>query len=156
MTGIGKAAVAGSAVLVAAGGLATTALGGADASAVTKKISVLDNYFAQVGKDENANSTTIEKGDSVSFRWSESNSAPHDVSFTKVPDGVRKKNSGEAVAQRSKFNYTPPKTGTYRYVCTIHVSTDSMKGKIIVKKQRLAPRPASGFPRPCTVGEWRR
>ena len=133
MTGMGKAAAAGSVVLVASGALAAGAFGGAQAS-TSQRVSVLDNYFAQVGKEENANTTTITKGDSVTFKWSSSNENPHDVRFTTVPDGVTKKNSGGAVAQRADYKYRPPKTGTYRYVCTIHKSTDSMAGKIIVKR----------------------
>ena len=134
MTRIGKMTVAGSAVLMVAGGLATTALGGGAHASKSKSVSVQDSYFSVVDQKKDTTVATIDKGDSVTFKWSADNARPHDVSFTKVPDGVSKKNSGEAVPQRKSYKYTPPKTGTYRYVCTIHVDSDSMRGKIIVRK----------------------
>ena len=33
---------------------------------------------------------------------------------------MEKKSSGLPVAQRKDYKYTPAKTGTYKYVCTIH------------------------------------
>jgi plastocyanin len=67
---------------------------------------------------------TIESGESVRWRWV--GEAQHNVTVTRGPVKFESENK---TSGRYKKKLT--RTGTYRYVCTIH--RDDMKGKIVVE-----------------------
>jgi plastocyanin len=104
--------------LAAATALALPAL------AATKNVAVQDNVFKK-------KRVTIAKGDRVKWVWDGVNE--HNVVFIKVPTGARKprkcgtRTSGEC-ARRFRS-----KRGVYRYVCTIHLDSDDMKGRVTVE-----------------------
>ena len=93
----------------------------ATATGDTRGVSVEDNKF--VPKNASAG-----KGDVIRFHWNGDN--PHNVKFTKAPRGAKPatcklKTSGSC---RRKVR----KAGVYRYVCTIHLESDNMRGRIVV------------------------
>ncbi|HET7121587.1 MAG TPA: plastocyanin/azurin family copper-binding protein [Solirubrobacterales bacterium] len=104
--------------------LAALALSGAGAAAAqapaerTKPtvVTVNDFYFAPT-------SVTIRKGRTVKWVWSEFNTYPHDVHLKKGPKNLKEKSSYStrttavtAAVFKKKFE----RTGTYKYICTIH------------------------------------
>ena len=125
MTGLVRWAGGAAVVLAATAVLGGAAGGATTGAAATKTVSVQDNYFSP-------KTTRIKSGDRVRFEWSRAEN-PHDVKFTKVPSGATKprtcslRTSG---ACRRRFG----KPGTYRYVCTIHLASDDMRGKVVVER----------------------
>ena len=106
---------------VAAGLAVSLALAGQSAltsAAATKTIKVRDDLFSP-------KSTTIAKNTLVTWRWSGDN--PHNV----ISRGTKRfKSSKLKTSGVHRYRFT--KTGTYRYVCTIHEDA-GMTGRIIVR-----------------------
>jgi plastocyanin len=100
------------------------ALGNAlPAGAATKNVEVRDFSFGPQKR-------TVAKGDRVRFEWT--GFADHNVTFRRVPEGATKPRrcaTREDGVCRRKFG----RRGTYRYVCTIHVLSDGMRGRVVVE-----------------------
>lgn len=109
-----KLATAGIAVVAGAGLVAGTQITSSEAASARKavKVSVKDDFFSP-------KVATVKRTGTVTWTWR--GNAPHDL---KGSGGIREsaKRSG---TYRKRFN----KTGSYRYVCTIH---DGMTGTIKV------------------------
>jgi plastocyanin len=104
------------AIWPAAGGAGTAR----DAKA--KRVSVKDFRFSP-------KNVHVSRGGRVTWIWRGQND--HNVRFTKVPSGAsRPKGSPTETNGRITRKFT--KRGTYRYVCTLHVSTDGMRGTVVV------------------------
>jgi plastocyanin len=69
-------------------------------------------------------SITINAGDRVRWRWV--GTAPHNVTVTRGPRKFKSETKSEG-SYRKRLK----KTGTYRYICTVH--PDDMRGKIVVE-----------------------
>jgi plastocyanin len=108
-----------SALLLAVLGLAVAA----PALGETRGVLVKDNSFAPKTLQAAA-------GDSVRFKWS-STENPHDVKFTKVPQGASKPRTC-SLKTSGKCKRKVARAGVYKYVCTIHLASDNMRGKIVV------------------------
>ena len=87
----------------------------------TRGVAVRDNVFSPLKR-------TAAPGDVIRFRWSGEN--PHDVKFTRAPRGAKPRTCGlkTSGACRRKVK----KAGVYKYVCTIHLASDNMRGRIVV------------------------
>ena len=83
-------------------------------------VRVMDNFF-------DPRSITVENGTRVTFVWKGENR--HNVRFTKVPAGARKK--GARTRRDGDWSRRFHKPGLYRYICTLF---DGMRGTITVKK----------------------
>ena len=126
---------------IIAGGLAVLAIGalplssalasdGATAAGKNKpkeyKTKVLDDYYTPT-------KLTIKKGDKIKYKWGSNNGNPHNVTLQSGPKKVKKKDFTSATGSIGvKFNRTFEKTGTYKFVCTVH--PDVMKQTVKVKK----------------------
>lgn len=64
---------------------------------------------------------TIKRGGTVT--WIQKDSVPHTVAIEGIPESP-------SLNQGDTWSYTLDKTGSYKYICSIH---PSMEGKIIVK-----------------------
>ena len=90
----------------------------------TRGVAVKDNVFAPKARQAKV-------GDTIRFKWDGVN--PHDVKFTSVPSGAstpRKCSLRTSGACKRKVK----KAGTYKYVCTIHLVSDNMRGRIVVTR----------------------
>lgn len=89
-------------------------------------VKVADDFFAP---DE----IKIKSNTKVKFKWSADNGNQHNVTLTKGPKKVKKKDftSGTG-AIGIKFKPVFEKRGTYDFYCTLHPGT--MKLKVTVKK----------------------
>lgn len=93
-----------------------------------KRVVVRDNFFEP-------RSVNIHRGDRVVWIWRGDN--PHNVTFTKVPKGARKR--GADTRDSGRWSRTFRKRGLYKYICTIHAG---MRGTIDVDYQKtLIPPP---------------
>jgi plastocyanin len=111
-------------VIVVAASPAVGGQGAGGSEGVASKgvsVSLKDNVFGP-------KSVSVARGGKVTWRWRGSN--PHNVKFRKVPKGASKRGAGTKSSGRFSRSFT--KSGTYRYVCTIHVSL-GMKGSVSVK-----------------------
>lgn len=101
---------------------AAVALGGHSAlstAAATKTITVKDDAFSPT-------KVTVSKNTKVTWRWS-ADSGEHDV----VSRGSKRFKSSQ-IKGSGVHRYTFKKSGTYRYVCTLH-EDDGMVGRIVVR-----------------------
>jgi plastocyanin len=87
----------------------------------TKRVSVRDDAFSPKTVDVARNGKVV---------WSWKGSNDHNVKFRRVPSGASKR--GSQTQSSGRFARTFSKSGTYRYVCTIHEDL-GMKGTIKVK-----------------------
>jgi plastocyanin len=113
---------------VVAAAIVLTVVSGAASSTTGEKratVRVMDNFF-------DARSITIDRGTKVTFVWKGTNK--HNVRFTKVPAGTRKK--GSPTQDHGQWGRTFFKPGLYRYVCTLY---DGMRGTVTVKKPPKPP-----------------
>jgi plastocyanin len=67
----------------------------------------------------------VSTGGKVTWKWRGSN--PHNVKFRRVPKGASRR--GSKTITSGRFSRTFKKSGTYRYVCTIHEDL-GMKGSV--------------------------
>jgi len=95
----------------------------APAGGATLGVAVKDNVFAPVKKEASA-------GDFIRFNWAQSDN-PHDVKFTKAPQGASKPRKC-SLRSSGTCKRKVKKSGTYRYVCTLHLESDNMRGRIVV------------------------
>ena len=95
----------------------------APAGGATLGVAVKDNAYAPKALQASV-------GDKVRFSWANANN-PHDVKFTKAPGGAQKP-SKCSLRSSGTCKRTVKKSGTYRYVCTIHLASDNMRGRIVV------------------------
>lgn len=111
-------AVVATAAVAGAGAAALPATGNADstAQAAGKKeasAKLYDNYFDPA-------SMKVKKG--TKMKWKDLGATSHNVTLTKGPDGVKKKDfTSGTMGYGSKFSVTFKKKGTYDFVCTFHV-----------------------------------
>lgn len=92
----------------------------------TKKIKVGDDFFAPA-------KSSVKKCTKVKWKWLPENGNPHNVTLTKGPKGVKKKDFTSATGSIGiKFNRKMKKPGTYKFVCTIHRTV--MKQTLKVKR----------------------
>jgi plastocyanin len=84
----------------------------APALAANKTVKVVDDAFR-------ASSVTINKGNTVTWKWTGRN--PHNVKFKSFASKVQ-------VSGTFKHRFT--RRGTYSYVCSIHTG---MRGKVVVR-----------------------
>lgn len=118
------AAIGAVAVAPLSGGAAAPSAQGA---AKTKKVKVGDDFFSPA-------KLNIKKKTKVKYKWLSSNGNPHNVTLTKGPKKVKKKDFTSATGSIGiKFNRTFKKKGTYKFVCTIHATT--MTQTVKVKKK---------------------
>ena len=83
-----------------------------------------DNSFAPLAR-------SAAPGDSIRFKWT-STENPHDVKFTKVPQGADKPRKC-SLRTSGKCKRKVERAGVYKYVCTIHLASDNMRGRIVVE-----------------------
>ena len=102
--------------LLAAGALVVAGASGAGA-ATTKQVVIKDIEFTPT-------TVRITKGSKVTWAWRDEN-VPHNVASR---GAKRFRSSGTNNEGTHTVRFT--KTGTYRYVCTIHAN---MSGKVIVR-----------------------
>jgi len=80
-------------------------------------------------------SVTIQKGRTVKWVWSSTNTYPHDVHLKQGPKKLKERGSYSthttAVTDAS-FKKTFERPGTYHYICTVHPTL--MKLTLVVKK----------------------
>ncbi len=115
--------------VVAPAGIAGT---GADAAGKKKvsKIKVADDFFSPLD-------LTVKKRTTLKWIWQPGTSNPHNVTLTKAPKGLKKKQKKKLTSKCTGATCDPFKTkltkpGTYKFVCTIHRTT--MKQTTKVKK----------------------
>lgn len=96
---------------------------GAKKKAPSKTVGVVDYSFTPA-------KMTVRPGTKIVWKWSSSNSQPHDVALTKGPKGVKRFTSPVATAGIS-YARTLTKKGTYRLLCTYHANV--MRQTIVVK-----------------------
>ena len=89
----------------------------------TRKVAVKDNVFSPAAR-------TAAPGDVIRFKWSGEN--PHDVKWKKVPQGAQKPR-GCSVRTSGTCKRKVEKAGVYKYVCTIHLVSDNMRGRVVVE-----------------------
>jgi plastocyanin len=90
----------------------------------TVHVTVADDYFSPT-------SVKIKKGSKVSYDWSDANLDSHNVTLTRGPKGVRKKDfksATGAIGIRFAPKFKVP--GKYNFVCTLHRSVMSMDVKV--------------------------
>lgn len=92
------------------------------AVAATKTVSLRDDFFSP-------RNVTVRRGARVRWVWRGQDA--HDVVFRKVPSGASKK-SARRVRTSGSFTRSFSKSGTYRYVCTVHVDF-GMRGVVKVR-----------------------
>jgi len=109
-----------SAIALAAVGLAVAA----PALGETRGVAVKDNTFSPGARQASP-------GDVIRFKWS-STENPHDVKFTRVPQGADKP-SRCSLRTSGKCRRKVKRAGVYKYVCTIHLASDNMRGRIVVE-----------------------
>lgn len=80
-------------------------------------------------------SVTIQKGRTVKWVWSNTNTYPHDVHLKQGPKNLKERGSYSTrttAVTNATFKKTFERPGTYRYICTIHPT--QMKLTLVVKK----------------------
>jgi len=80
-------------------------------------------------------SVTIQKGRTVKWVWSSTNTYPHDVHLKQGPKKLKERGSYSThttAVTDATFKKTFERRGTYRYICTIHPTL--MKLTLVVKK----------------------
>jgi plastocyanin len=80
-------------------------------------------------------SVTIRAGRTVKWVWSETNTYPHDVHLKQGPKNLKDRASYStrtSAVTGATFKKAFERTGTYRYICTIHPTL--MKLTVTVKK----------------------
>jgi plastocyanin len=97
--------------------------GGGGANAPAPSASGGSASVTMKGIKFNPSSVTVKKGKTVT--WTNDDSVGHDV----TGDGFKSGSAG-GIAQGQTFKHTFAKTGTFKYVCTVH---PGMEGKIVVK-----------------------
>jgi plastocyanin len=91
-------------------------------------VTVNDFYFGP-------STVTIKKGRTVKWVWSEFNTYPHDVHLKKGPKNLKNKSTYSThttAVTEAVFKKKFERTGTYRYICTIHPT--EMHLTVTVKK----------------------
>ena len=102
---------------------AAALVGAAPAGGATRAVSVEDNVFAPKVRQAAV-------GDYIRFSWAKAEN-PHDVKFTRAPRGARKPRTC-SLRSSGRCRRRVKKAGTYRYICTIHLASDNMRGRIVV------------------------
>lgn len=96
----------------------------ASGSKVVKNVGVIDFAFTP-------KTLTISKGTAVRWTWGKRDFSAHNVTLTKGPSGVKKRDfTSTTSAHHKPFERTFNKAGTYRFVCTIHAF---MTLKVVVR-----------------------
>jgi plastocyanin len=95
--------------------IAATAIG------ETRGVAVKDNSFGPKAR-------SAAPGDVIRFNWNGVN--PHDVKWTKAPRRAKPKNC--ALKTSGSCRRKVKKAGVYKYVCTVHLASDNMRGRIVV------------------------
>lgn len=116
--------------------LAVLILGAAGAAAKTPKVLVADDYFAPA-------TVTIKQRNKVKFVWDQMNINTHNVTLTKGPKKVKKRDfTSRSGAIGIKFAPKFKKKGTYKFICTIHpvVMQATVKVKAAKKKGKKGKR----------------
>jgi plastocyanin len=116
--------IAGAAALAATGVAVPAGAGPDGQAAATRSVSVQDNFFAP-------RSRTVQRNDSVRFDWSRAEN-PHNVIWRSSPRRARRPRNC-SLRTTGACTRTFRKRGTYRYVCTIHLLSDDMRGRIRVE-----------------------
>jgi plastocyanin len=124
------AAIAAAAALAAlALPIGGSAAGGEPVAETAKKkvkVKVGDDFFSPTN-------LKVKKGTKVKWKWLPENGNPHNVTLTKGPKGVKKKDLTSATGTIGiKFNRKLKKKGTYKFICTIHATV--MKQTVKVKR----------------------
>ena len=90
-----------------------------------KSLEIDDNYFVGKGKPH---TVTVHVGDKVEWEWEDGAVNPHNVTVKKGPVKFHSKTQTSGT-----FEKKLKKPGTYKIICTIHVS-QGMKMTLKVKK----------------------
>lgn len=99
---------------------------GVELAKKTPVVKVGDDFFSP-------EEVRVRTDSKVKFKWLAENSNPHNVTLTKGPKKVKKKDFTSATGSIGvKFNPKFEKKGTYEFICTIHPTV--MKMDVIVKK----------------------
>ncbi len=90
------------------------------------KVKVGDDFFSP-------SKLGLKSGAEVKFKWLSGNENKHNVTLTKGPNGVDKKQY-TSKTEKTGVNFSPTfkKTGNYDFLCTIH--PEDMRLKVDVKK----------------------
>lgn len=87
----------------------------------TRAVAVKDNVYSPKAR-------SADPGDAIRFRWNGEN--PHDVKWTRAPRGAKPRGCG--LKSSGSCRRKVRKAGVYKYVCTIHLASDNMRGRIVV------------------------
>jgi len=101
----------------------------ATASAAKPKLVTVNDFFF------GPSSVTVNKGGSVKWVWSSTNTAPHDVHLKSGPKGLKQRgtySTKTTAVTDAEFKKSFPTAGTYKFICTIHPT--EMKLTVVVKK----------------------
>ena len=91
----------------------------------TRTVNVYDDYFSP-------KKLTVAKGSTIRWLWPDDDAEIHDVKLKSAPKGVKKFTSDPGAADFVfKRKVTVP--GTYRFICTFHVS-DGMAMTVVVRR----------------------
>jgi plastocyanin len=119
------AIAAGAALALPIGGSAAGGEPVAETAKKTAKVKVGDDFFSPT-------TLKVKKGTKVKWKWLPENGNPHNVTLTKGPKGVKKKDlTSKTGSIGVKFNRKLKKKGTYKFICTIHATV--MKQTVKVK-----------------------
>lgn len=122
---------------VAAAAIGPAGANGADraahpATSSKARVLVLDNRFAN-SRSLRSTRVSVRRRGTVTWSWGRGTAEPHNVVFTSAPRGARRP-SRSRTTTRGTFRARLTRTGTYRYVCTIHVA-DGMRGSVTVRRR---------------------
>ena len=114
-------------LLVAAAVVGAGLLSAGAADAAVKRVSIKNMAFTP-------RTITVKAGAKV--KWKNADGVVHNVTSTdsmKTTAKVTGLFASASLSNGQSFSFTFRKKGTYYYECTIHASTASMHGKVIVK-----------------------
>lgn len=129
-------AVAALMAVAVAGPLTSSGAAGPQANVAGKKCKSKQKKKAKVGDDFfSPTLLKIKKCAKVKWKWLPTNGNPHNVTLTKGPKKVKKKDFTSATGSIGiKFARKFKKPGRYDFICTIHPTTMQMTVKVKKKK----------------------
>jgi plastocyanin len=89
------------------------------------KVEVADDFFGPA-------KSVVKPRTKVTWRWTDRSAGVHDVKLVKAPKGVRRFASEPGTAGYAISRWLT-KPGTYRFVCTFHISV-GMQMRITVRR----------------------
>jgi plastocyanin len=110
---------------------------GAGSAPAAKQAAVLDDLFSP-------SKVSVRRGGSVEWVWAYKNLHPHNVRLVQGPPGVSKKRySSQTAVRMYDFERAFPKSGVYRFLCTLHPFT--MRQTVVVRSVQPGSLPTRSF-----------